>query len=203
MFFYEMSKTFNSSNVEKIDAKNKNVKKIEIENKFVTISSTNQINAQRWKSLKQQNTTKRVAKSLSKFLMFSNDKRFVIWTFETKIEFEQWWKNFSWNVNIMLKTFKHANFLWNNVNRKMKFWAKWHEIVLIEFDKFHIICKNCKFRIVHSTSNNVDSNIMTRHRLISKCDCKKKNKKIQHFNLTENFASMKKISFSISNNIDI
>ena len=42
-----MNETFNSSNVEKIDAKNKNVKKIEIKNTSVTISSTDQINAQR------------------------------------------------------------------------------------------------------------------------------------------------------------
>ena len=47
MFLYEINKTFNSSNTEKIVAKNKNVNKIKIENIFVTINSTNQINTQR------------------------------------------------------------------------------------------------------------------------------------------------------------
>ena len=41
---------------------------------------------------------------------------------------------------------------------------------------------------------------MTRHQLILERDCKKK---IQHFNLIENFALMNKRSFLISNNINI
>ena len=41
-----MNKAFNFSNVEKINAKNKNVKKIKIENTFAAINSAKQINTQ-------------------------------------------------------------------------------------------------------------------------------------------------------------
>ena len=46
VFFYKMNKTFNSSNIEKFDAKNKNMKKIKIKNTSVAINSTDQINTQ-------------------------------------------------------------------------------------------------------------------------------------------------------------
>jgi hypothetical protein len=107
----------------------------------------------------------RIAKSSSNTLILIRDDNFVIFTLKTKLNFQKWFvKNTSWKQNNEAKLTKHNMLVWESRTRKNEFWIDWHETMNKYSERSHVLCKDCEFRILHSISENINNNTMSKHR---------------------------------------
>jgi hypothetical protein len=121
-------------------------------------------------------SSRRIVKSSSNTLTLTRDDNFVIFTLKTKLNFQKWFvKNIFWKQNNEAKLTKHNMFVWRNKIRKNEFWIDWHETMNKYFERSHILCKDCEFRILHSISENINNNTMNKHR--SKFQCRRAKQK--------------------------
>ena len=115
---------------------------------------------------------KKIFKKSFDALIQSDDKKYVIWIIETEIEFENWFQKYtSWEIDIVVKKRKHIMSKWESRTRKADVWVDWHETVDLDQERSHVICKDCEFITLHSTSENINNNTMTRHRSTSEKQC--------------------------------
>jgi hypothetical protein len=111
----------------------------------------------------------------------------------TKNDFENWWTiNTSWKIDTTFRKREHRKFVWENKNRKKIVWTDWHEIINVIQDRSHILCKNCDFVFVHFTFENIDKNIMSKHRFNNECVFKKNERVEKQKLLKESFQSILK-----------
>jgi hypothetical protein len=120
------------------------------------------------------NSFKSTTKSSSNNLILFENRQYVIWTVNTKNDFENWWTvDTSWKIDTTLRKREHRKLVWESKNRKKIVWANWHEVVNVTQNRSHILCKNCDFVSVHFTFENIDNNIMSKHRFNNECVFKK------------------------------
>ena len=150
--------------------------------KFLS-KSQSKLNVDQWSKL-LTNTKKSKIKSSSNNLILNKNKRYVIWTMNIETKFENWWINIQWNKDTILKMRRHNKSNWENRNRKKELWFEWHEIVDVIVDQSHVLCKDYDFVLIHFSSENIETNIMIRHRSKNVCAVKK-NEKIDKQKLLE------------------
>jgi hypothetical protein len=115
-------------------------------------------------------SSRRIVKSSFNTLILTRDDNFVIFILKTKLNFQKWFvENTSWKQDNEAKLTKHNMFVWDNRTRKKDFWIEWHETVKKYSERSHVLCKNCDFRTLHSTSENIENNIMNKHRSNFQC----------------------------------
>jgi hypothetical protein len=132
-------------------------------------------------------SSRRIAKSLFNTLILTRDDNFVIFILKTKSNFQKWFvENTSWKQNSEAKQTKHNMFIWNSRTRKNEFWIEWYEIMNKYSERFHVLCKDCEFRTLHSTSENIKNNIMKKHRSNFQCNRSKQKKSTIHQKLLKN-----------------
>ncbi len=132
---------------------------------------------------------RRIVKSSFNTLILTRDDNFVIFILKTKLNFQKWFvENTSWRQNSETKLTKHNMFVWDSRIKKKDFWIEWHETMKKYSERFHVLCKNCDFRILHSISENIENNIMSRHRSNFQCRrAKQKESAIQQNLLKDTF----------------
>jgi hypothetical protein len=137
------------------------------------------------------NSFKSTAKSSSNNLILFENRQYVIWTVNTKNDFENWWTvDTSWEIDTTFRKREHRKLVWESRSRKKIVWTDWHEVVDVTQDRLHILCKNCEFVSVHSTFENIDNNIMSRHRSNNECVFKKSERVEKQKLLKESFQSI-------------
>jgi hypothetical protein len=148
-----------------------------------------------WNNL-MTNSFKSTAKSsLNNLILFEN-RQYVIWTVNTKNDFENWWTiDISWEIDTTLRKREHRKLVWKSRNWKKIVWADWHEVINVTQDRSHILCKNCDFVSVHFTFENIDHNIMNKHRFNNECVFKKNERVEKQKFLKESFQSILKSFF--------
>jgi hypothetical protein len=126
-------------------------------------------------------SSRRIAKSSFNTLILTRDDNFVIFTLKTKSNFQKWFvENISWKQNSETKQTKHNMFVWSSQTRKNEFWVEWHETMNKYFERFHVFCKDCEFRTFHSISENIENNIMKKHRSNFQCNRAKQKESTIH-----------------------
>jgi hypothetical protein len=137
------------------------------------------------------NSFKFTTKSFSNNLILFENRQFVIWTMNIENDFENWWTiDTSWKIDTTLRKREHRKFVWDNRNRKKIVWTDWHEVMNVIQDRSHVFCKNCEFAFIHFTFENIDNNIMSRHRSNNECIIKKSERVEKQKLLKKNFQSI-------------
>ncbi len=164
------------------------VKMLSEQSKFSFNASKSSFNA--WNNL-MTNSFKSTAKSSSNNLILFENRQYVIWTMNTKNDFENWWTiDTSWRIDTTFRKWEHRKFVWENRSWKKIVWANWHEVINVIQNRSHILCKNCEFVFVHSIFENIDNNIMSRHRSNNECVFKKSERVEKQKLLKESFQSI-------------
>ncbi len=57
-------------------------------------------------------------------------------------------------------------------------------------DRFYVFCKDCDFATIHFTLNNIENNILIKHRVNNECTTKKEKKNANQKFLQKNFQSI-------------
>ncbi len=131
-----------------------------------------------WNNLMKDSFKSTAKSSFDNFILFEN-RQFVIWTMNIENDFENWWTiDISWKIDTILRKREHKKLVWKNKNRKKIVWTKWHEVIDVIQNRSHVLCKNCDFVFIHSTFENIDNNIMSRHHFNNECTFKK-NKRVE------------------------
>jgi hypothetical protein len=130
-------------------------------------------------------------KSSSNNLILFENRQFVIWTMNIKNDFENWWTiDTSWKIDTTLRKREHRKFVWDSRNRKKIVWADWHEVMNVTQNRSHVLCKNCEFAFIHFILENIDNNIMSRHRSNNECIIKKSERVEKQKLLKKSFQSI-------------
>ncbi len=150
-----------------------------------------------WNSL-MTNSFKLTTKSSSNNLILFENRQFVIWTMNIENDFENWWTiDTSWKIDTTLRKREHKKLVWDNRNRKKIVWADWHEMMNVIQDWSHMFCKNCEFAFIHFIFENIDNNIMSKHRSNNECIIKKNERVEKQKLLKKSFQSIFKFFFFV------
>jgi hypothetical protein len=137
------------------------------------------------------NSFKFTIKSFSNNLILFENRQFVIWTMNIENDFENWWTiNTSWRIDTTFRKREHKKLVWDSRNRKKIVWTDWHEVMNVIQDRSHVLYKNCEFAFIHFIFENIDNNIMSRHRSNNECIIKKSERVEKQKLLKKSFQSI-------------
>jgi hypothetical protein len=143
-----------------------------------------------WNNLMTDSFKFTTKSSSNNFILFEN-RQFVIWTMNIENDFENWWTvDTSWEIDTTLRKREHKKFVWDSRNRKKIVWTDWHEMMNVIQNRSHVLCKNCEFAFIHSIFENIDNNIMSKHRSNNECIIQKNERVEKQKLLKKSFQSI-------------